>query len=308
MKQTTTPSTFAAGAANGTHVPAPSRTYSMPSAAPAIDALALYTRRIAEVDLLTRQEEIDLARRVRKGDQAARERMICANLRLVIKIAREYENLGLPLLDLINEGNLGLMKAVDRFDPDRGAKFSTYAVWWIKQRIRRSLSDQGKTIRVPVNAMDQIYQLRKAGVKLRDQLGRDASDDELAGEVGISGRRVKALREANSRPCSLDSLLGDEDSHSFADIIPDESASDPSQASEVKESLSLLPDLLHQLPDREMRIIQERFGLKDGRERTLEDIGARLGVTRERIRQLQNLALNRLRGMMERPSEVGVAA
>ena len=174
------------------------------------DALSLYMREVGEVALLTREEETTLARRIRAGDNQAREHMIRANLRLVVKIAREYEHLGLPLLDLINEGNIGLIKAVERFDPDKGAKLSTYGSWWIKQQIRRALADQGKTIRLPVNAVDQIYHLGKAGVKLQEILGREATDAELADELGISLRRVTELRGVGIRPASLDAPLGDE--------------------------------------------------------------------------------------------------
>ncbi len=265
-------------------------------------------REVGQVALLTRDEETALARRIQAGDDQAREHMIRANLRLVIKIARDYENLGLPLLDLINEGNMGLMKAVKRFDPDKGAKLSTYSSWWIKQQIRRALADQGKTIRLPINALDQIYHLRKAGVMLREILGREASDSELADEVGFSARRVAELRDAGIRPASLDAPLGDEHSGNLAEVVADDNAVNPAQRTDDNDAISHLRDLVARLPEREAKIIRSRFGLNDGRERTLETIGARLGVTRERIRQLQNIALTKLRQMLEQPAGSPVAA
>lgn len=272
------------------------------------DALSIYTREAAEVALLTPEEEVKLARRVRAGDEEARDHMIRANLRLVIKIARDYENLGLPLLDLINEGNLGLITAVERFDPDRGAKLSTYGAWWIKQKMRHALSNQGKTIRVPVNAMVQMHHLRKAALALKRDLDREPTDAELAEEVGLSVRRVTALRGSGACPASLDALLGDEYGRSLADVIPDENAADPAQSTGDKELIGRLIGFVGKLPDRESRIIKARFGLDDGNERTLEDLGEDFGVTRERIRQLQNIALNKLREMVEDSDEIVAAA
>lgn len=266
------------------------------------DALALYLREAREVPLLTRAEETALARRVQDGDKQAREHMIRANLRLVVKIARDYENLGLPLLDLINEGNIGLMKAVEHFDPDKGAKLSTYGSLWIKQQIRRALASQGKTIRLPIHVADKIYHLRKAEAQHEQLFGREASDAELAETLNLSLRRLTKLREAGMRPASLDAPLGENGSSSIAEIVADENAENPSQRTEDQDSISQLRGLLARLPARESKIIRARFGLDDGRERTLETIGARLGVTRERIRQLQQFALKKLRQMLEQPS------
>jgi RNA polymerase primary sigma factor len=260
------------------------------------------------VNLLTPKEEVELAKRVQAGDDAAREHMIRANLRLVVKIAREYENLGLPLLDLINEGNIGLMKAVEKFDPAKGAKLSSYSSWWIKQSIRRALANQSKTIRLPVNAVDQIYHLRKASAKLHEVIGRDPTDEELAQEVGLSVRRVSELRDAAVRPASLDAPLGDEDSSTLGEVVADENAPNPYQLFEDRNSLSKLGELIARLPERESRIIRSRFGLDDGREKTLEEIGVKFRLTRERIRQLQNLALVKLRRMLEEPEAIEVAA
>jgi RNA polymerase primary sigma factor len=271
-------------------------------------ALNLYMREVGQVGLLKPAEEAALAKRVQAGDDQAREHMIRANLRLVVKIAREYESLGLPLLDLINEGNIGLMKAVEKFDPEKGAKFSSYSSWWIKQSIRRALANQSKTIRLPVNAVDQIYHLRKASVKLQEILGREPSEVELAQEVGLSVRRVSELRDAAIRPASLDAPLGDEDSSTLAEVVADERAEDPYQLFEDRNSLSKLGELMNRLPARESRIIRSRYGLDDGREKTLEEIGEKFGLTRERIRQLQNLALTKLRRMLEDPEAIQVAA
>ncbi len=311
--QGTTLTTFTLGVTSGTftnpitkpltEILPPLSAYRAPS-----DALSLYLREVGEVALLTRAEETVLARRIQAGDDQAREHMIRANLRLVVKIARDYENLGVPLLDLINEGNIGLMKAVERFDPDKGAKLSSYGSWWIKAQIRRALSDQGKTIRIPSTAGDQIYQLRKVAVKLQEILGREASDAELAEELGLSVRRVTELNAAGTRPASLDAPLGGENSSSFAEVVPDENAVNPAQRTDDNDSISQLRELVGRLPEREAKIIRARFGLDDGRERTLKTIGGKLGVTRERIRQIQNLALTKLRQMLEQPPSRTAAA
>jgi RNA polymerase primary sigma factor len=262
-------------------------------------ALSLYLREVGQVNLLTPQEEVELAKRVQAGDEAARDRMIRANLRLVVKIAHAYENLGLPLLDLINEGNIGLMKAVEKFDPAKGAKLSSYSSWWIKQSIRRGLANQSKTIRLPVNAVDQIAHLRKASSRLHQLLGRDPDTAELAQEVGLSVRRVDELRDAAVRIASLDAPLRDEDCSTLGEVVADENAPNPYQLFEDRNSLSNLGAFIARLPEREACIIRLRFGLDNGRESTLEEIGARYRLTRERIRQLQNLALTRLRRMLE---------
>ena len=263
------------------------------------DALALYMRSVGEVALLTPQQEIELAARIRTGDAAAREWMIRANLRFVIKIARQYDYLGMPLLDLINEGNIGLMLAVDRFDPAKGAKLSTYSVLWIRQSIRRALASQGKTIRMPVHAVDQIYHLGRAETRLRGQFGRDATETELAAEIGLTADRIGELRIAALRPVSLDAPLGDDDSSRLADVVADENAELPGSTLDKEISFALLKEVLPKLPSREATILRLRFGLEGGVEKTLEEIGALMRLTRERIRQLQNGALNRLRLLLE---------
>jgi RNA polymerase primary sigma factor len=272
------------------------------------DALSMYMRAVGEVPLLKVEEEIKLAARIRRGDEQAREHLIRANLRFVIKIARDYEHLGLPLLDLINEGNIGLMLAVDRFDPRKGGKLTTYSCWWIRQSIRRALASQGKTIRLPVYVVDQVYHLGKVEMRLREEFGRDATPEELAAELHLSTNRVSELLLARIRPTSLDAPLGDEDSSRLADVVADENAEVPGQKLDQGTSLELLRELLPKLPAREARILRLRFGLDGGVEKTLEEIGALMCLTRERIRQLQNVALGKLRSMMQERDSVVVSA
>lgn len=278
----------------------PASVSSVPAPSESASILSIYIREAGEVALLTPEQEVELAARIRQGDAAAREQMIRANLRFVIKIAREYEHLGMPLLDLINEGNIGLMKAVEKFDPAKGGKLSTYSSLWIKQQIRRALASQGKTIRLPVHVADKIYQLSQAEVRLRHLLGREATDDELAVELGIKVVRIAKLRRAAARPSSLDAPLGDEKSSTIAEVVADENARSPFEHLRDQTEVKLIRELVEKLPEREARIIRFRFGLDDGTERTLEDVGRRFKLTRERIRQLQNLALTKLRAMLEK--------
>ena len=214
-------------------------------------AIKLYLREIGQVKLLTPQEEIQLAARIKKGDKKAREQMIKANLRLVVKIARDYEGIGLPLLDLISEGNIGLMKAVERFDPAKGGKLSTYGSWWIKQSIKRALANQSKTIRLPVHLVDKISRMRRTAMKLQEILGREPSDDELAEELGISTLRVAQMRTAAIRPASLDAPIGDDDSNNFAEVVQDENAFTPYEQLEDKTVVHMLRDLVKNLDTRE---------------------------------------------------------
>jgi len=271
-------------------------------------AIHLYMREMGKVDLLTLDQEVELAARIRRGDDAAREHMIKANLRLVVKIARDYEGLGLPLLDLINEGNIGLMRAVERFDPAKGAKFSTYSAWWIKQSMRRAIANQSKTIRLPSHVVDKLSVMRRASLKLQETLGREPTNEELALEVKMPARKVARLREASIRPASLDMPIGDDESSRLADIVPDDRSVNPYQRLEDQTMLDLLRELVTKLEQREARILRFRFGLDGGPERTLEEVGKRFGVTRERIRQLQNVALLKLRRMIERREAVAIAA
>ena len=263
-------------------------------------AIKLYLKEIGEVPLLTPEEEIELAARIKKGDKKAREQMIKANLRLVVKIAHDYENYGLPLLDLISEGNIGLMKAVERFDPAKGGKLSTYAAWWIKQAIKRALANQAKTIRLPVHLVDKIARMRRTAMQLQEELGREPTDEELAEEMGLSPSRVALMRTAGIRPASLDAPIGDDDNNSYSELIADEQASTPYDRLEDETVHDMLRELMKSLEPREAEILSYRFGLDGGPERTLEEVGEKFHVTRERIRQIQNIALRKLRRMIEK--------
>jgi RNA polymerase primary sigma factor len=258
------------------------------------DSLQLYMQEIGKTPLLTRDEEIKLASQVRRGNKRAREQMIKANLRLVVKISYDYANFGMPLLDLINEGNIGLMKAVERFDPKKGAKLSTYAALWIKQSIRRALSNQSKTIRLPVHVVDKVHKLHRASLKLTETLGREPTDAELAERLGISAAKAAQLRTFGVSPISLDAPVGDEDDSRLSDIVQDEGALTPYELLRIKTMRQEIRQQLKYLTPREAEIVTLRFGL-DGREpRTLEEVGKKFKVTRERIRQIQETSLNKL--------------
>ena len=255
----------------------------------------IYLREIGKTPLLTPAEEIKLAARIKRGDKEARTHMIKANLRLVVKIAHDYGNLGLPLLDLVSEGNIGLMKAVERFDPAKGGKLSTYAAWWIKQSIKRALANQSKTIRLPVHLVDKISKIRRVAISMSEELGREPTDEELAEEVGISASKLSQLRTVSIRPASLDAPMNEDDGTEFGEIVGDNDAVDPSENLSDKNMQEEITDLLGVLDERERKIINSRFGLDGGSARTLEEVGMKFGVTRERIRQLQNIALAKLR-------------
>lgn len=273
-----------------------------------LNAFDQYMNEVGQVPLLKGQEEIDLAARIRQGDEAAREHMIRANLRFVVKLARDYEGLGLPLLDLINEGNIGLIKAVEKFDPAKGGKLTTYSSWWIKQSMRRALANQSRTIRLPVNAVDQIYHMHKATSKFQESHDREPTDPELADLMGLNLVRIAELRRAQVRTTSLDSPTNDDQTGTIGELVPDESATDPSVETEERNDLSRLSCLMETLDARETIILRERFGLDGSQEKTLEEIGQQFGLTRERIRQLQNSALNKLRRMLEHQSRLPEAA
>ncbi len=263
-------------------------------------AFQLYLREIGQVKLLTPAEEIVLAKRVKRGDAEARELMIKANLRLVVKIARDYEGMGLPLLDLINEGNIGLMKGVKRFDPSKGAKLSTYASWWIKQAIKRALANQSKTIRLPVHVVDKLAHIRRAEARLHKELDREPTDEELADDLGLKARRIREYREAARAPVSLDSPLGDDSATVVSEIVADPYAAAPFDRLVNDTDQELVREVLATLDTRESKILALRFGLDDGKAKTLEEVGARMGVTRERIRQIQEEALQKLRVQFEK--------
>ncbi len=263
-------------------------------------SLRVYLRDISTTELLTPEEEAELAERVGRGDTEAREHMIRANLRLVVKIAQDYANNGLPLVDLIAEGNIGLMTAVDRFDPDRGAKFSTYSAWWINQSIKRALSNQSKTIRLPAHMVDKIARLRRISAILTEELGRVPTDEELSEELGIPAHKISRLKRASQRPTSLDAPVNDGEGINFGEIIGDEKAVHPLEALEDKTLKGQLADLLEVLDEREYRIIGARYGLDGNKPLKLEEVGGEFGVTRERIRQLQAKALTKMRRALHR--------
>ncbi len=266
--------------------------------------LKRYLQEIAQFSLLTPQQEIELAKKIKKGDTAARERMINANLRLVVTIARDYANFGLPLLDLISEGNIGLTKAVERFDPTKGAKLSTYAMWWIKQAIKRALADQGKTIRVPVHLGEKLAKMRRVSLQMSDELGREPTDEELGEEIGIASEKVARLKSVGIRPASLDAPIAENDSTEFAEVIGDDGAQTPFELLRDKNLLGEVDGLLEVLDPREKKIISQRFGLDGGEPKTLEDVGKDFGITRERIRQLQNIALAKLRRALSKKEDL----
>jgi RNA polymerase primary sigma factor len=252
------------------------------------------------VELLSQEEEVTLAERIERGEKEAREQMIKANLRLVVKIAREYESLGLPLLDLISEGNIGLMKAVERFQPAKGAKFSTYASWWIKQSIKQALANQSKTIRLPVYVAQEVRHIRRAEMRLRETLNREATDQEIADELELTPRQVRKYREASRAPISLDSPMGIDDSTLISEVVADDHAVAPFDELAKDSDIDLLNDVLASMKPRARQILTMRFGLDDGISMTLEQIAEQVKITRERVRQIQEKALEELRVRFER--------
>jgi len=263
------------------------------------DSLQMYLQEIGKTPLLTREEEVQLAGRIQRGDTAARNHMIKANLRLVVKLALDYRDFGLPLLDLISEGNLGLIKAVGRFDPNKGGKLSTYAAWWIKQSMQRALANQSKTIRLPVHAVAKIAKLRKTARALTEELGREPTDEELAIELQIPVRKVAHLKSVAVQPASLDAPLSDEsDSTSLGEVVGDENAASPDEMLREKDRSSGLRSVVDSLDARESEIIRLRFGLAGQNEMTLEEVGKKFNVTRERIRQIEQLALMKMRRLL----------
>src|SRR6202048_3496270 len=272
------------------------------------NGLNRYLQEIGRFARLTPQQEIDLTRKIKNGDVAAREQMISSNLRLVVTIARDYVNLGLPLLDLISEGNIGLTKAVERFDPAKGAKLSTYAMWWIKQSIKRALANQSKTIRLPVHLVDKVAKVRRVSLQMSDELGREPTDDELGEELAIAGDKVARLKSLGIRPASLDAAIGDDDATEFGALVGDEEAQTPFEFLRDKNLHGEVEGLIAVLDAREKKIIAQRFGLDGGKPKTLEDVGKNFGVTRERIRQLQNIALAKLRRALSKREALLAAA
>jgi len=263
------------------------------------DPIRLYLKDIKHIALLTAQEELKLARRIRRGDTAARRQMIQANLRLVISIAKRYGNLGVPLADLIEEGNLGLMRAVQKFNPNRGYRFSTYAAWWIKQFVLRAIANQGKTIRIPVYMVDIISRYRKVTERLAQRLGRRPESSEVARVMRLPVKKVHKIEELTAEPTSLDAPIGEDGAAQFIDLI--ENTGVTSSKDELAELLTheKVVDLLERLTDRERAILTLRYGLQDGVTYTLGDTAKQLGLTRERVRQIQSSAERKLHAYLQ---------
>ena len=259
------------------------------------DPVRMYLKEIGKVPLLTADEEIELAKRMEQGDDDAKKRLCEANLRLVVSIAKRYVGRGMLFLDLIQEGNLGLIKAVDKFDYTKGYKFSTYATWWIRQAITRSIADQARTIRIPVHMVETINKLIRVSRQLLQELGREPSPEEIADEMGLSVDKVREIQKVAQEPVSLETPIGEEEDSHLGDFIPDEDVPQPVEAAAFSMLKEQLVEVLDTLTDREQKVLKLRFGLEDGRARTLEEVGKEFEVTRERIRQIEAKALRKLR-------------
>ncbi|MDD4571519.1 MAG: RNA polymerase sigma factor RpoD [Clostridia bacterium] len=259
------------------------------------DPVRMYLKEIGRVPLLTAEEEVELAMRMEEGDEAAKRRLAEANLRLVVSIAKRYVGRGMLFLDLIQEGNLGLIKAVEKFDYRKGYKFSTYATWWIRQAITRAIADQARTIRIPVHMVETINKLNRIHRQLIQELGRDPLPEEIAKEMQIPVDRVREISKISQEPVSLETPIGEEEDSHLGDFIEDEDALAPAEAASFFLLREQLDDVLGTLTAREKKVLQLRFGLEDGRSRTLEEVGHVFGVTRERIRQIEAKALRKLR-------------
>jgi RNA polymerase primary sigma factor len=259
------------------------------------DALGAYLREIGRGALLTKEQEVELAKQIEAGSDAARRRMTEANLRLVVSIAKKYQGRGMPLLDLIQEGNVGLMRAVQKFDHRRGFKFSTYATWWIRQAVLRSIGDQARTIRLPIHIGDQTNKLVRISDRLRDALGRPATDEEIGEELGMSAVEVEALRQTARDTISLETPIGEEGDTELGHLIEDATAESPANAAMRTDLKDQVDGVLGVLAARERRVIQLRFGLNDGHQRALDEVARRMGTSRETVRQLERTALDKLR-------------
>ncbi|MDR2600126.1 MAG: RNA polymerase sigma factor RpoD [Oscillospiraceae bacterium] len=259
------------------------------------DPVRMYLKEIGKVNLLTQEAEVELAKRMAEGDENAKRQMAEANLRLVVSIAKRYVGRGMLFLDLIQEGNLGLIKAVDKFDYTKGYKFSTYATWWIRQAITRAIADQARTIRIPVHMVETINKVMRISRQLLQELGHDPTPEEIADDMGMPVEKVREILKIAQEPVSLETPIGEEEDSHLGDFIPDEDASEPAEAASFTLLKEQLSDVLHTLTPREEKVLILRFGIEDGRTRTLEEVGKEFNVTRERIRQIEAKALRKLR-------------
>ncbi|NLC44649.1 MAG: RNA polymerase sigma factor RpoD, partial [Clostridiales bacterium] len=270
-------------------------TISVPESVNIDDPVRMYLKEIGKVPLLTADEEVDLAKRMGEGDEMAKRKLVEANLRLVVSIAKRYVGRGMLFLDLIQEGNLGLIKAVEKFDYTKGFKFSTYATWWIRQAITRAIADQARTIRIPVHMVETINKLIRVSRQLLQEYGREPLPEEIAEEMDIPEEKVREIMKIAQEPVSLETPIGEEEDSHLGDFIPDEEAQAPAEAAAFTLLKEQLMDVLDTLTSREEKVLRLRFGLDDGRARTLEEVGKEFNVTRERIRQIEAKALRKLR-------------
>lgn len=267
----------------------------MSAGIPVDDPVRMYLKEIGKVPLLSAEEEIELAKRIEEGDEEARKKLCEANLRLVVSIAKRYVGRGMQFLDLIQEGNLGLIKAVSKFDYTKGYKFSTYATWWIRQSITRAIADQARTIRIPVHMVETINKLVRVSRQLMQDLGREPTPEEIAAEMDITVEKVMEIQRIAQEPVSLETPIGEEDDSHLGDFIPDNDIVTPDEAAAYSMLKDQLVEVLDTLTEREQAVLSLRFGLKDGRPRTLEEVGKQMDVTRERIRQIEAKAIRKLK-------------
>jgi RNA polymerase primary sigma factor len=265
----------------------------------ATDALQLFLKDIGKVPLLTAAQEVELAKRIERGDHAAKQAMVEANLRLVVSIAKRYRNQGLPFLDLIQEGTIGLVRAAEKFDHRKGFKFSTYATWWIRQAVARALADKGRTIRMPVHIVEKLNKISRSERKLRGELGREPSAAEVGRDVDLLAEEVAQIRRLAQTPVSLEKPVGDEDESEFGHFLTDESEPLPDEAAELVLRNETLRNMLSMLSPRERRVLELRYGLDGGHPRTLDEVGQAFNVTRERVRQIESHTLKKLRALAE---------